>query len=257
MLLVLTIINLIALALILLHAMIVMNYQLFPACLYILTGDSMAGLSTTPTQRPHPGVITISLTSHGNASPQQSYSAPAAHIYMVILSTTLLLLMLHLCKLIKWVLFGQLRVIEYEHLYEWAWMSASECFLAMTIFRDELDSKFVICFAGLLAVKAFHWITRDRVDFMEQSATRLTNDFFIRISVALVSLLLIDLTCLLQTVMHTIQHGASMNLLFANEFMLLWISWMSTTIRFFLNTKEHHAGKNDNHFTSLFYRTPI
>lgn len=248
MLLALTILDFIALGLILVHAWIVMNYQVFPACLYILTGDSMAGLSTSPTQRFTPGVITISLTASNSASLQQSYSsysAPAAHIYMLVLSTTLLLIMLHVCRFIKWVLFGELRVIEHEHLYEWAWMSASECFLAMTIFRDELDAKFVICFAGLLAVKAFHWITRDRVDFMEQSATRLPNDFFIRISVALGLLFMIDVHCFVETVMYTIRNGASMNLLFANEFMLLMISWMSTCIRFIYNTKEHRAGKTN------------
>lgn len=246
MLLALTVIDFVALGLILVHAMIITNYQIFPACLYILTGDSMAGLSTSPSQRSTPGVITISLTTSNNTSSQQSYSsysAPAAHIYMLVLSTTLLLVMLHVCKFIKWILFGQLRVIEHEHLYEWAWMSASECFLAMTIFRDELDAKFVICFAGLLAVKAFHWITRDRVDFMEQSATRLERDFFIRISIALGLLIAIDVYCVSEAVEYSILHGASMNLLFANEFMLLVISWTSTCIRFILNTREHRQGK--------------
>ena len=158
MLLALTVIDFVALGLILVHAMIITNYQIFPACLYILTGDSMAGLSTSPSQRSTPGVITISLTTSNNTSFQQaysSYSAPAAHIYMLVLSTTLLLVMLHVCKFIKWILFGQLRVIEHEHLYEWAWMSASECFLAMTIFRDEIGCKICDLFCRFVGCKSF------------------------------------------------------------------------------------------------------
>jgi len=36
----------------------------------------------------------------------------------------------------------------------------------MTIFRDELDARFVIMFSMLLVLKAFHWLGRDRVDYV-------------------------------------------------------------------------------------------
>lgn len=38
--------------------------------------------------------------------------------------------------------------------------------LAMTIFRDEFDLKFVLLFASLLYLKIFHWIASDRIDFV-------------------------------------------------------------------------------------------
>lgn len=158
-----------SLGLIVLHALLLKRFQFFPACLYILTGDAMAGVTGgANASSPHeaPGTVTLGTQLDTSFNRLSSYSAPAAHIYMLVLSSVLLLTMLHLCRLVKYVLFGQLRVIEYEHLYEWAWMSASECFLAMTIFRDELDARFVLCFAGLMAVKAFHWIARDRIDYV-------------------------------------------------------------------------------------------
>ena len=38
--------------------------------------------------------------------------------------------------------------------------------LAMTIFKDEFDLKFIFLFASLLYLKSFHWIAADRVDFV-------------------------------------------------------------------------------------------
>jgi E3 ubiquitin-protein ligase synoviolin len=45
-------------------------------------------------------------------------------------------------------------------------MTISESLLAMTIFRSEFDARFAIVFAGLILVKGFHWIIRDRVDYV-------------------------------------------------------------------------------------------
>lgn len=61
---------------------------------------------------------------------------------------------------------GPLRLIETEHLYENGWYSVSEIFLAMTIFRDEFDARFAFFFAILLAAKIFHWLLKDRLDFV-------------------------------------------------------------------------------------------
>nr|CAG8520667.1 3073_t:CDS:10 [Entrophospora candida]CAG8530555.1 15547_t:CDS:10 [Entrophospora candida] len=72
-------------------------------------------------------------------------------------------------KILQTIFFGRLRVVEIEHLYERAWYAVTETCLAMTIFRDEFDAKFVITFTSLLFLKIFHWLCQDRVEFMEQS----------------------------------------------------------------------------------------
>lgn len=36
----------------------------------------------------------------------------------------------------------------------------------MSIFRDEFDARFVLLYIVLLGVKVFHWLARDRVEFV-------------------------------------------------------------------------------------------
>lgn len=68
--------------------------------------------------------------------------------------------------LLQTVFLGPLRLIEAEHLYENSWYSISEIFLAMTIFREEFDTRFAFFFCLLLAVKMFHWLVKDRLDYV-------------------------------------------------------------------------------------------
>ena len=44
----------------------------------------------------------------------------------------------------------------------------SETFLAMTIFKNEIDSIFVFAFANLITIKIFHWILRDRIEYVRK-----------------------------------------------------------------------------------------
>lgn len=44
-----------------------------------------------------------------------------------------------------------------------------ETCLAFTVFREDFSPKFVVHFAILFFIKAFHWLTEDRVDYIERS----------------------------------------------------------------------------------------
>jgi E3 ubiquitin-protein ligase synoviolin len=72
-------------------------------------------------------------------------------------------------KSVQTLVFGPLRAVELEHLYERAWLTVTELLLSMAIFRDEFDAKFAFYLALLLLLKGLHWITADRVDFMEHA----------------------------------------------------------------------------------------
>lgn len=65
-----------------------------------------------------------------------------------------------------WAVFGGLRAVEVEHLYERSWFAVTETCLAMTVFRDEFGAQFVLFFGVLLGAKVLHWIAGDRVDFV-------------------------------------------------------------------------------------------
>ena len=67
-------------------------------------------------------------------------------------------------KLFQKIFFGPLRLIELERLHERVWYTITESLLALTIFRDELDTLFVIRFVTLLFLKIFHWLAADRVE---------------------------------------------------------------------------------------------
>ena len=85
-------------------------------------------------------------------------------------------------KALQFIFFGELRLIETEvcqcadtssllpadlvlqRLRERVWYTVTESLLALTIFRDEFDTSFVLLFVSLLFVKVFHWLAADRVE---------------------------------------------------------------------------------------------
>lgn len=42
----------------------------------------------------------------------------------------------------------------------------TETLLALTIFKDEFESSFVLLFVSLLFLKVFHWLASDRVEMV-------------------------------------------------------------------------------------------
>jgi len=55
----------------------------------------------------------------------------------------------------------------YEHqqrLQERGWFAVTETLLALTIFKDEFESTFVLLFVSLLFLKVFHWLASDRIE---------------------------------------------------------------------------------------------
>ncbi|KAJ5114527.1 hypothetical protein NUU61_000286 [Penicillium alfredii] len=66
------------------------------------------------------------------------------------------------------LLYGPLRPIETEQLYERAWFAVTETCLAMTIFRGELGGWFLVMFISLLVGKVWGWIGEGRVEYLEQ-----------------------------------------------------------------------------------------
>lgn len=86
----------------------------------------------------------------------------------------------------------------------------------MTIFRNEFDAKFILFISLLLGVKALHWITRDRIDLMEQ-APQLPPSFILRILAVIVFLSASDVLGLYLCVKDVLSNGPSMSILFGNE----------------------------------------
>ncbi len=48
-------------------------------------------------------------------------------------------------------------------------MAVLETCFALTIFKDDVNAAFLVQFAALLILKAFHWLVQDRVEWVRSS----------------------------------------------------------------------------------------
>ncbi|KAI9143300.1 hypothetical protein BKA69DRAFT_1063400 [Paraphysoderma sedebokerense] len=132
------------------------------------------------------------------------------------------------------VVFGELRAVEVEHLYERSWLAVTETLLAMTIFRDEFDSKFMILFAALMMLKAFHWICADRVDFIEQSPVTQIS-FHIKLASFMCFLFGVDTAFSTHAVQIIMDKGPNVMLLFGFEYTILSSTMVVTFAKYILH----------------------
>lgn len=137
------------------------------------------------------------------------------------------------------LLYGPLRPIEAEQLYDRAWFAVTETCLAMTMFREEIGVWFILLFISLLVGKAWAWIGEGRVETLDQQPPANPRLFHIRLSVSLLLSLLFDLAFLDYSV-STVRHQArpTMMVMFAFEFAVLTAGSISTTLRYMISLRE-------------------
>ncbi|TPX66256.1 hypothetical protein SpCBS45565_g04588 [Spizellomyces sp. 'palustris'] len=155
---------------------------------------------------------------------------------MILLNMGLYITIL-LGRALQRLFFGQLRALEVEHLYERSWFAVTETCLAMTIFRDEFDIRFIILFGLLLLVKIFHWIVQDRVEFMEQ-APNPSVGWHVRMQTITAILAAIDLAMIVYAVQYTRTRGPSMMIIFGFEYTILLSLVLSTFVKYLLHSYD-------------------
>ncbi|WVR04137.1 hypothetical protein IAU60_001136 [Kwoniella sp. DSM 27419] len=137
---------------------------------------------------------------------------------------------------LKKVFFGQLRAIEYEHLFERLWIFLTESLLALTIFRDDFSAPFAFMYGLLLFLKCFHWITADRVDYMDQiPPPGPPKSFHLRIASIIFLLASFDLILATYSIDAILTEGVSAMVLFASEFTILQASILGIVARYVVN----------------------
>ncbi|ORY80882.1 hypothetical protein BCR37DRAFT_332012, partial [Protomyces lactucae-debilis] len=157
-------------------------------------------------------------------------------------------------KLLQHLCFGRLRAIEVEHLYERSWYAVTESCLAMTIFREEFDSRFLLYFTTLIFVKIFHWLAHDRVDFMEQTTEGVSKKFHVRMCTIIGSLLAVDFFMAKSALDDIFRYGPNAMILFAFEFTILGSIILSVAGKYILNLIESRMHEQwDNKQTYVFY----
>ncbi|KAI2672422.1 hypothetical protein CBS147355_8142 [Penicillium roqueforti] len=162
-------------------------------------------------------------------------------------SSANLMILTNLCLLVTgfilfWLqrlLYGRLRPIETEQLYERAWFAVTETCLAMTIFRGELGGWFLVMFISLLVGKVWGWIGEGRVEFLEQQPPANPRLFHTRLALSLVLTVSFNFF-MLRYCVHTVitQARPDMMVMFGFEFAILLILSTSTLLRYVIALTE-------------------
>lgn len=137
------------------------------------------------------------------------------------------------------LLYGPLRAIEIEQLWDKAWYAITETALAMTTFRDEVGGWFFVMFMSLLAGKVWGWIGEGRVETLEQQPPANPKLFHARLLTSLLLSEAFDILMLrycVRTLLDDARPG--MMVMFAFEFAVLAIASTSTTARYGLTLQE-------------------
>ncbi|KAM3716413.1 E3 ubiquitin-protein ligase synoviolin [Dirofilaria immitis] len=140
-------------------------------------------------------------------------------------------------QIIRKLFFGELRAAEYEHLSERTWHAIMETCLAFTVFRDDFSPRFVMQFVFLLFIKLFHWLSEDRVDFMERSPI-ITILFHCRMMSLLAFLSALDSYFISHAYFTTLVHGASVQIVFGFEYAVLMTIVLHVTIKYILHMHD-------------------
>jgi E3 ubiquitin-protein ligase synoviolin len=138
------------------------------------------------------------------------------------------------------VVFGELRLVESENIHDKFWFTVMDTGLAMTIFRNELDSKFLLIFGFVLFLKVFHWILSYRIDYMDQNLV-INWDFYVRMGSAWTVLLGVDLIFLTVNYYSYIKKGPDMMLVFSLEVAMLVTLLILIGFKFILNVLESRS----------------
>ncbi|KAL4977760.1 hypothetical protein BDW66DRAFT_131689 [Aspergillus desertorum] len=163
---------------------------------------------------------------------------------LMILTNVCLLAVGFLLFWLQRLLYGPLRPIETEQLYEKAWFAVTETCLAMTIFRGELGAWFLVMFVSLLVGKVWGWIGEGRVEFLEQQPPANPFLFHTRLAVSLLLSVLFDMFMLkycIDTVLE--QARPDMMVMFGFEFAVLTILSTSTAARYSISLVEIYVNR--------------
>ncbi|KAL2802605.1 hypothetical protein BJX63DRAFT_106595 [Aspergillus granulosus] len=163
---------------------------------------------------------------------------------LLILTNVCLLAVGFLLFWLQRLLYGPLRPIETEQLYEKAWFAVTETCLAMTIFRGELGAWFLVMFVSLLVGKVWGWIGEGRVEFLEQQPPSNPVLFHTRLAISLLLSVLFNVLMLkycAETVLE--QARPDMMVMFGFEFAVLTILSTSTAARYTISLVEIYINR--------------
>ncbi|CAM9391609.1 unnamed protein product, partial [Scytosiphon promiscuus] len=140
-------------------------------------------------------------------------------------------------KLMSTLFLGPLRDIEIEVMYENARYAFTETCLALTVFRGDLTASTIALFVQLLLIKAFHWLSRARVEHLEQAGGQSLTSMARLCSLVFVTLV-VDGFMVTYCLENIDMNHASALVLFAFEYAILSIAAFSTAVHMVLHVVD-------------------
>jgi E3 ubiquitin-protein ligase synoviolin len=181
---------------------------------------------------------TIAIIVHAVYTREQFYPIVlflvTSKLSFVVLGNMAVAAVLLIWRISKSVFLGMLREVEIEQLVERAKYTITETCLALTVFRNELSPPILALFGVLLFLKAFHWLSKLRIDYLEQ-VVPVSTSTHIRLMSLIILLSLCDTWVAYSCIQYTLKNGRSVLILFGFEFGLLVISAFNLICRYILH----------------------
>ena len=149
------------------------------------------------------------------------------------------------------IFFKELRDAEVELIRERAKYSVTETLLALTVFRNELTPMIFLFFGILVFCKVFHWISRSRLDYLEQVA-RVSLYAHSTLLLAILFMMACCVTICYHCVEYSVNEGKTVIILFAFEFGVLVLSSISNLVRYIINVVDGYY-ENGLHYKGLYF----
>lgn len=163
---------------------------------------------------------------------------------LLILTNMMIMLALVGGKLLQYIVFGELRLIEIEHLYERIWPTIIGLVVSASAYKAKENSFFrMSLFVGLLFSKVFHCIVIDRLDtliqqYYQANGNSVTRLLFNRVVFTSWLFLRLDIPLLRASIDEAYLHKSPMLLGIAFELFLLIMDLAYAAIKFALNVFE-------------------
>lgn len=151
---------------------------------------------------------------------------------MLAVGNMALVSVLLLWRLIQAIFLGPLRFREVERLHIRARDAVIECCFAISVFRGDFDETFVALVMTLLLLKSLHWLSKDRIEFLEEQPLSPVRTH-LRLVGLMSVLLFIDVLLVKRFAYITLtSEKATMYVLFAFEYTIMVIELVSDIVRY-------------------------
>ncbi|OWB55896.1 hypothetical protein B5S28_g1783 [[Candida] boidinii] len=162
----------------------------------------------------------------------------AKDVHLIIVGNWLIAMSIIVGKILQTIMFGELKLIEIEHIYERSWYTVTSLLMSIAMFRHENNLLVGTLVLGLLFMTVFHWILADRIEFLFQHAETLKDVLKSRCTYILIFFIWLDYTIIITCIDHSFIHSADVFVIFGLDFAMVFFDLLDSASKYIMNTIE-------------------